>query len=217
MSPPEKKGRGRPRGSTGPERPLEPPVEGEPPTPAGDDTKVRDPLEGIYVTKLSDEVTERIVSAIRAGGTLETAARFAGVHSRTMQRWMKVGRHAVERTGGVPELLAEEEQPYVRFVEALERALAEFKLALTTGIYSAAQAGQWTAYAWLGERRFPDEFGRRQRIDHANADGSPFQVSAAPAIDTSKLSNEELDTLIELYEKAKPGSIEPAQKLLESG
>jgi hypothetical protein len=199
--------------------PLAPPVEGDAKTPAGDDLRPRDPLEGIYITKLSDEVTDRIVSAIRAGGTMETASRFAGVHARTMHRWLTVGRHALNRAGDTPELLAEEEKPYVRFVEAIERALSEFKLALTTSIYSAGQGdkGQWQAHAWLGERRFPDEFGRRQRIDHANADGAPFAVTAAPAIDTSKLTNEELDLLIELYEKAKPGSLEQAPRLLESG
>ena len=195
--------------------PLAPPVEGDARTPAGDDLRPRDAATGVYVTKLDAEVTEKIVSAIRAGGTMETAARFAGVHSRTMHRWLTVGRHALNRAGDTPELMLEEEQPYVRFVEQVERALAEFKLALTTGIYAAAQAGQWTAYAWLGERRFPDEFGRRQRIDHANADGTPFAVTAAPMIDTEKLTNDELEDLLALVAKAKPGSLEQTPRLLE--
>ena len=169
----------------------------------------RDPREGIYVTKLTDEVTAKVVAGIRGGATFETAALYAGIERKTLRRWCKIGRAGLDADD-----TSEELRPYVEFVRALDEALASFKLALTTGIFAAAQGrdgqpGQWQAYAWLGERRFPDEFGRRTRVEHANADGTPFALTASPQIDPTKLTDEELEQLEEILRKARPAGEPP--------
>lgn len=145
-----------------------------------------------------------MVSALRSGGTLETSATYAGLHRSTFHRWLKEGRLAIERNDKSPEV-----QAAADFVRAVDDALAQYKLSLTTGILAASEGenGQWQALAWLAERRWPDEFGRRQRVEHANADGQPFQTQAAPLFDPSKLDDDELDTLIRLAQKAAPDGI----------
>lgn len=183
-------------------------------TLGGEASKRRDPREGVYVTKLDADVTAKVVQAIRGGASLDTASKFAGIERRTFQRWLAAGRRGLEQSErpSWTEEDAVEAAPFIEFISAIDEALASFKLSITSAIYAAGQGkdgqpGQWQAFAWLGERRFPDEFGRRQRVEHANADGQPFALSAAPSIDPSKLSDDELDALIALMEKAKPEAL----------
>ena len=159
---------------------------------------------GPFVKKLSDDVIEAVADAIRSGASIDTAARFSGLHRATYHRWMQEGRDAMRGDGPVPEALAMQ----VKFVEAMEVALAEFKVKLTGEIYAHGKEN-WTALAWLLERRFPDEFGRRARLEHANADGQPFRITPTPVFDPDKLSDEELATMIELVEKARPDERRP--------
>lgn len=159
-----------------------------------------------YTTKLSPEVTAVVVQAIRAGGTLDTAAAHAGIDKATYHRWLKDGRNLQQIGIAEDDPRRDDLLLLLRFVEEIDQALADFKLVGTGGILKAG-AEQWQAYAWLLERKFPDEFGRRTRVDHANADGTPFQLAQAQMIDPSKLSDDELDRLIELLEKGKPSAV----------
>lgn len=46
-----------------------------------------------------------------------------------------------------------------------------------------------------------------KRIEIGNMDGNPFELAAKKYFDRDKLSDEELDTLIELLEKAQPSEL----------
>lgn len=130
---------------------------------------------------------------------METAAAFSGVSPATFRAWLVDGR----RAEGMPRPQGEEITLKVELVSRVEVAIADFKLSLTGGIFQHGR-DSWQAWAWLAERRFPDEFGRRQRIEHGNADGEPFRVAPTPVFDPSKLTSEELDEVIALLEKARP-------------
>ncbi|HYE79210.1 MAG TPA: hypothetical protein VEI97_14600 [bacterium] len=52
---------------------------------------------------------------------------------------------------------------------------------------------QWAANAWIAERTCPEEFGRRERIEHSGPDGGPIETKTR--IDLSGLSEQELDIL----------------------
>jgi hypothetical protein len=190
--------------------------------PEAEEKKRREPLTGKYVTKLTPEVVALFTTSIRAGASLDTAAKYVGVAQGTMRKWLSEGRNALQRAGS-PEEADPKYRDQVAFVVEVDEALSEFKINLTGTILVAGRE-QWQANAWLLERRFPDEFGRRQRIDHANAEGQPFQVAPTPLFDPSKLSDDELDTLISLAEKARPDGMkalpvhgQPELRVLESG
>jgi hypothetical protein len=50
---------------------------------------------------------------------------------------------------------------------------------------------RWQASAWWLERKYPEEFGRRQRIEHSTHPDRPVEVN----LKLNKLSDQELRTL----------------------
>ena len=174
--------------------------------PNGRTERKRDPFDGTFVTKLTDEVIADVTTAIRAGASLDTAASYVGIARSTFHNWLSAGRNAIRRADGSTVLIEEEYRQQVRFVVAVEEALSEFKLNLTGGILQHGRES-WQALAWLAERKFPAEFSRRTRIDHANADGTPFMVAPTPVFDPSKLTDEELEQAIALLNKARPDGL----------
>jgi hypothetical protein len=140
--------------------------------------------------KLTPEVQDQICAAIRAGNYMETAAVYAGIGNSTFKDWMRKGRAAPR--GG-----------YHDFVLAVEKALADSEVRDMALIGRAGET-QWQAAAWRLERRYPDRFGRRTRVDHATQDGKPFPVSHS--IDPSKLTDDQLEALKLLLEQAQPDS-----------
>lgn len=158
----------------------------------------------VVPTKLTAETTDRIVTAIRAGASLEAAAGYAGVGRQTFFDWLRKGR----QTDPAP--------VYADLVAAVDEALAQFEVHAVGRIAKAGET-EWQADAWRLERRFPDRYGRRTRVD------GNVTVQAAPFIDTSKLTLDEQRTLLELLEKASPAQEQlaegqkPALELLPGG
>lgn len=137
-------------------------------------------------TKLTSDVQQKLCDAIRAGNYLATAAAFAGVSESTLHNWLKRG--ANEAKGRHHDLAA-----------AVEKAMADAEARDVALISKAAADGTWQAAAWRLERRFPDRWGRRDRLD-ATVKGGITHVSMDRA-DFSRLSKEELEALEGLYEK----------------
>lgn len=173
----------------------EPPIGGVDKRP---DPRIRN-TSGAFTTKLSAEIISEIETALLAGGSMETAAAHSGISVSTFRQWLVDGRRAQNLPRPQPEDISRK----VELVEAVDRGIADFKLSLTGGIYQHGR-DSWQAWAWLAERRFPDEFGRRQRIEHANPDGEAFRVQPTPMLDLSKLDDEEIEMLIRLHEKGRP-------------
>lgn len=110
-------------------------------------------------SKLTPEVSERIVRAIRAGNYPEVAAAHAGIHASTYYRWMERGALAGE---------APEDDPYRHFRAEVARALADSEAAEVGLVVQAARGGDWRAAAWVLERRFPDRWARRERVEQVH-------------------------------------------------
>ena len=125
-------------------------------------------------TKLTEEVTERILSAIRAGNYPAVAARAAGIAESTFYRWMEQGRAA-------------ERGAHRAFYEAVKDAEAEGE-AHAVAILRREMKGDWRAAVALLERRHPERWRRRERRE-------PLAADERPRIDLTKLSDRELRTL----------------------
>ena len=87
---------------------------------------------------------DAILQSLRMGNPRMAAASAAGVTARTLQRW--IHEH--------PDL-----------AERIEIAEAEAIRAHMANINRAATRGNWTASAWVLERRHPTEFGRVDRVE----------------------------------------------------
>ena len=102
-------------------------------------------------TALTPEVEAALVAAVELGATWEGAAMAAGVGVSTFREWRRRG----ERGEG---------DPYVALVAALKRAEGASITRALSAIQAAALAGHWQAAAWLLERRYPADYGRRTAI-----------------------------------------------------
>jgi transposase len=114
-------------------------------------------------TKLTPDVRTKILTCLRAGTYLETAAAMAGIHRDTLRVWLLTGAEKPRSAFG-------------QFAIEVEKAMAESELRDLTLIGTAAQT-QWTAAAWRLERRYPERYALRTRVDntHASPDGGPVQ------------------------------------------
>jgi transposase len=136
-------------------------------------------MAGGRPTKLDAERQERIVLLLRQGNYVETAAALAGIDKTTLYDWLRRGMRARDLAAADKEV-EERELPYAEFSHAIERALAEGEAFHLSIIAKAASEGVWQASAWTLERRYPDRYGRRERIEHAGSidTGPEFAQSA---------------------------------------
>lgn len=137
--------------------------------------------------KLTAEVEERIVQAIRAGSYFAVAARAAGVSESTFYRWLARGA-------------AEPDGPYAGFRAAVLRAEAESELHAVVAVRRAARE-DWRAALALLERRHRERWGRRQPAEAA-AEPAAAGDGGRPKLELARLSDEELETLEELIARA---------------
>src|SRR5579859_4190955 len=125
----------------------------------------------VTATELTPELQEKILLHLRVGAYVETAAACAGIHKDTFYEWMKKG--------------ARGQQPYVAFAQAVTRAVAESESRDLATILKAATT-QWQAAAWRLERRFPEKYGRHDRVKvdaKIEHDGASLLTKLARLID----------------------------------
>ncbi len=101
-------------------------------------------------TKLTPAVQSALVEAVELGATWEAAAACAGIGPSTLREWRSRG--------------AADEEPFAALLADLQKAEGRAISASLQVIRQAASAGQWQAAAWLLERRYPADYGRRTAV-----------------------------------------------------
>lgn len=109
-------------------------------------------------TKYVPETIDRVLSAIAIGAPFTHACHYAGISFETFNEWRK-------------------DKP--EFSEQVKNAEGKAVVGWLERIEQAAKDGNWQAAAWKLERRLPEEFGRRERV----------QVDIVPAF-TAKLQKD---------------------------
>lgn len=120
-------------------------------------------------TKLTDDLQKEFCNQLERAAFIEVAAASVGIRRQTVYNWMRRG--ARQKTG-----------IYRRFLDAVKKAQAKAELTCIEGIEAAGRAGQWTARAWIAERRWPKRWGRG-RLEHKSdeektAEQSPDEIAA---------------------------------------
>ena len=141
--------------------------------------------------KINKALIDKIVSAIRQGAYIETAAAYAGINKDTFYDWLKKGaREKEERQKALEnkEKRLKKYQLQVEFTDSIEKAMAESELFDLSTITQAAKNGVWQAAAWRLERKFPKRYGPAIFRSSDNA-GKP---------------NTAVDSLIAKLKEAKP-------------
>jgi hypothetical protein len=103
-------------------------------------------------SKLTPEIKDKIGTNITLGMPLKFAAQAAGITEATFYNWMEKGE--TEKSGKHVE--------FFEYIKECQSKAVQLHLKLIT---KAAKEGSWQASAWILERRHPEEFGRRDRVD----------------------------------------------------
>lgn len=119
---------------------------------------------GVKPKLLDPIVRAKVLTALKTMVPFAVAARCAGVTSRTLERWIE--RASNPKARGI----------YRKFAEEVQKAEAEAEV-LMAGTIAAKSRTEWTAAAWLLERKYPERWGRRERFEMTGAGGGPVLVS----------------------------------------
>jgi len=117
--------------------------------------------------KMTPEVIAKLVEAVEAGSTHRLACQYAGIG---------------------PTLFYATLQSNAEFSNIIKGAEASGAMKFLSRITDASEL-QWQAAAWMLERRFPDEYGKRV-VEHSGQGGGAIQIkvtyddSPLPNIDT---------------------------------
>jgi len=101
-------------------------------------------------SKLTPSMQKQIVQYIENGNTYERSCLLCGITYATFYNWQKQGEQA--KSG-----------KYFDFFNAVKKAEQGF-IAHNVKIIMDAAENTWQAAAWLLERKYPGEFGRREHI-----------------------------------------------------
>jgi transposase len=151
-------------------------------------------------TKLTTEVEEKILKAIRSGNYAEPAALYAGVHRATYFRWMERGDPA----GTAPT-----DRRYRAFRARVEQAKAEAEVRDVTMIAKAGER-DWRARAWSLERRHPERWARRAAAEEEGSSLERALAAAGTSYRLAALSEPEQNELARLLDRARVDN--PANK-----
>ena len=115
-------------------------------------------------TKLTPELQEELLKALRGGAYVEDACGYVGIHKDTFYEWMRRG--------------ADGDDLYSEFSDAVEKARASAVVRNIALLQKAAE-DSWQAAAWWLERTRPNQYGRRTNI--AGPDGGAIEIKTDDA------------------------------------
>lgn len=113
--------------------------------------------------KLTKEFIEQAVKLLEAGNYQKHVAQALGVAEETWYRWLREGeqgQHPLKR----------------EFYESVKRAEARAIARNVALVQRAAQEGNWQAAAWWLERKFPSEWGKKDRYNLDFGDKVVFEI-----------------------------------------
>jgi len=105
-------------------------------------------------TKLTPELQQQICDLLAMGNYADDVCDIVGIGETTFYRWLQEGEAGKE--------------PYREFRESIKKAQAQAVARAVAGIQRAGLDGSWQALAWFLERRYPDKWGKRERVEHSD-------------------------------------------------
>lgn len=107
-------------------------------------------------TKKTEQRVEALLQSLRAGASRQRSAALAGIHRDTLHEWMK-------------------QDP--AFSDAIEKAEAFAEARFLSRVATAAENERsWQAAAWILERRFPNEWRKREGVEFSGVNGQAIEV-----------------------------------------
>lgn len=124
-------------------------------------------------TKLNRELIKMAAQLIESGNYITDVCKALRVSREAFYAWLRKGEKAEEGL---------EKELYDAIKEAEGRAIAR-NVAL---IQKAAQNGNWQAAAWWLERKYPKEWGRKDKFDFGGQGEIKIKIERVKTTDTKK-------------------------------
>lgn len=141
--------------------------------------------------KLTPAAQQAIVAVLALGSYRKEAAVYAGVSERAFGVWIQLARAARDRlalvppgsTSGREPVPTAEEKVYLDFLDAVEHAEAQAIVSAVSNVYTLGKsrddAVALRANTWLLEHRWPERFGRHDRLTVSGDTEAPIRVEVA--------------------------------------
>ncbi len=113
-------------------------------------------------SKLTKELIKDAAKMVAAGNYIKDVYPILGIDESTWYRWLKEGERA---KSGIKR----------EFYKAIKKAEKEAIARNVALIQRAAQEGNWQAAAWWLERKYFEDWGRKDKVD-LSADKDGFKV-----------------------------------------
>jgi transposase-like protein len=127
--------------------------------------------------KLTDDLHQKVVKAIEVGAPYRAVCESLGIGERTLYRWLQEGAAADEAMTEAPPGYRENAATRRKrlFWQDVTRARAAAHVAYAALLRRYAQEGDPRSVMFWLERRHPQEWGKRDRLDLAStaADETP--------------------------------------------
>lgn len=125
---------------------------------------------------MNHELVEPLCEYLEEGMGFKEACALVGVAGTTVRKWVNAGQK---------DLAANRATDNAEFAYRVTQAMAEAKRLRIDALNRAAEhPAFWAAAAWWLERRYPQEFGRQDRVN-MSINGN-LQLSRAGAIEVSE-------------------------------
>ncbi len=142
---------------------------------------------------LTPQVIEDVRRLLPTVMYMESVGDYLGVSRMTWRGWLKRGskeRKRIERARNGNKEPKESEKLYLQFFDTVKKSISEGEI-FDAGTIKKASAESWQAAAWRLERRFPDRWGRKERVEHEHTGkaGKPIefiQIIPSPVTDDAE-------------------------------
>ena len=160
------------------------------------DTQIKRPIP----RKLDDTMIEALSTVIAEGNYYITACSICGISEPCFYGWLKIAEED-EQSG-----LTEDESRYIRLVKSLKKAEAEAEANFLSVVSEAATIKrEWLPAMTFLERRHPDRWGRKDRIQPG---GNTYNINIERAlVDASGKLEAALGNLVDRQELTEGGVI----------
>ena len=144
---------------------------------------------------ISVEIITKVCNAVKLGMSIGRAATYAGISRQSYYDWRKLGKEKPDSMYGL-------------FLENIRKAESEAEIKLLIDIQKDEA---WQSKAWILERRFPNEWGRK---DALSVKAIPFRdkIARDASLDMRNLSIEDLQALKAIQERAMQPKLESTEE-----
>jgi transposase len=133
-------------------------------------------MPGGRPSKLTADIIDKVKTFLPVCMYIETLADSLEIDRQTFYNWYHRGEAEARRLDqNGEETPPQREALYLEFYRAIKKGAADGEMAAAARIHAASHT-TWQAAAWLLERRFPDKWGTRHRLEHTGKDGGPVKT-----------------------------------------